>query len=139
MAIPAWRNQCRTTTICVDSYEDGVPKGRFYNLHLDQWVPFRSLIDLLKGMERSLDEMAFPRAFNATRSFAPAAPQPTLQADESTPKGKLATFAVRILFRQNTSWQGSVTWMEGRTEESFRSVLELILLMDSALTGERAE
>jgi hypothetical protein len=40
---------------------------------------------------------------------------------------------VRVLFRQNASWQGSVTWMEGRQEESFRSALELLLLMKSAL------
>ena len=139
MAIPAWRNQCRTTTVCVDSYEEGVPQGRFYNPYQDQWIPFRSLTQLLKGMEQSLDEMAFPRAFNETRSFAPAAPHSPLQAGEPLAEGKLATFAVRILFRQNTSWQGSVTWLEGRTDESFRSVLELILLMDSALTGESAE
>ena len=45
----------------------------------------------------------------------------------------MATFAVRVLFRQNASWQGEVTWLEGKREESFRSVLELILLMDGAL------
>ena len=48
---------------------------------------------------------------------------------------RFPTFAVRILFRQNASWQGSVTWLEGNREESFRSVLELIFLMDSALSG----
>ena len=31
------------------------------------------------------------------------------------------------------NWQGSVTWVEGKREQSFRSVLELILLIDSAL------
>ncbi|MBE6598234.1 MAG: hypothetical protein E7638_02190 [Ruminococcaceae bacterium] len=49
-------------------------------------------------------------------------------------RGKLATFTVRILFRQNTSWQGYLMWMEKGREESFRSVLELIFLMDSALS-----
>ena len=52
-------------------------------------------------------------------------------------RGEAATFALRILFRQNASWQGSITWLEGEAEQSFRSVLELILLMDSALRGER--
>ena len=41
--------------------------------------------------------------------------------------------SVRILFRQNASWQGSVLWREGGQEERFRSALELVLLMDSAL------
>jgi len=43
----------------------------------------------------------------------------------------------RILFRQNASWQGSVVWVEGRQEERFRSALELVLLMDSALTAQK--
>ena len=48
--------------------------------------------------------------------------------------GKLATFALRILFRQNASWQGSVTWLEGGQEQSFRSVLELVMLFSNALS-----
>ena len=47
--------------------------------------------------------------------------------------GKIATFAIKILFRQNTSWQGSILWLEWGEEQSFRSVLELIYLMDNAL------
>ena len=47
--------------------------------------------------------------------------------------GAVATFSMRILFRQNSSWQGSLTWIEGNQEEYFRSVLELIVLMENAL------
>ena len=50
--------------------------------------------------------------------------------------GDVATFAVRVLFRQNASWQGSILWVEGDREESFRSVLELIFLLDSAAGAE---
>lgn len=42
---------------------------------------------------------------------------------------------VCVLFRQNASWQGSEQWIEGAREESFRSVLELALLMDGALSS----
>lgn len=48
-------------------------------------------------------------------------------------RGNLATFEMRILFRQNASWQGELLWMEKNARQSFRSVLELITLMDSAL------
>lgn len=139
MAIRAWRNECRTTTVCVDSSEDGVPKGRFSNPYYDQWIPFQSLTQLLIKMESIMDEMAFPRSFTETRLFVPITSRPGEQADGHLPQGKKATFAIRILFRQNISWQGSVTWLEGRQEESFRSVLELILLMDNALTCGKAE
>lgn len=34
-------------------------------------------------------------------------------------------FYIRVLFRQNATWQGSVEWPEGRRRVNFRSVLEL--------------
>ncbi|MBR2009616.1 MAG: hypothetical protein IJ936_05780 [Peptococcaceae bacterium] len=45
----------------------------------------------------------------------------------------LATFKVKVLFRQGASWQGKVEWVEEGMETSFRSALELVKLMDSAL------
>lgn len=34
-------------------------------------------------------------------------------------------FYIRVLFRQNATWQGSVEWPEGRRRVNFRSALEL--------------
>lgn len=42
-------------------------------------------------------------------------------------------FVIQILDTQNATWQGTVTWMEEDRQESFRSALELIKLLDSAL------
>ena len=131
-------NAYRQTVVCVDSYENGVPAGRFYNPFFPEGKTFSSLTQFLIGMENALDEMNFPQPFAAVRSFAaPADPWPERRVEEEKREGKVATFALRILFRQNASWQGSVTWLEGEAEQSFRSVLELILLMDSALRGEK--
>jgi len=47
--------------------------------------------------------------------------------------GEKETFVVRILNTQNATWQGTVTWTDGRRTESFRSALELIRLIDSTL------
>ena len=47
--------------------------------------------------------------------------------------GNAATFEMRILFRQHASWQGELLWLEKNTRQYFRSVLELITLLDSAL------
>ena len=133
MATLAWQNQCRTNTVCVDSYEDGVLRGQFYNPYHDRWVSFKSTTQFLIAMEQALDDMKFPRSFTETRNFASTVPPPGTREGSHPGVGKLATFAVRILFRQNTSWQGSVAWLEGQQEERFRSALELILLMDNAL------
>ena len=40
---------------------------------------------------------------------------------------------MKVIFRQNASWQGTVLWLEANREESFRSVLEFALLLNSAL------
>lgn len=129
-------NEYRTTRVCIDSYEDGVPVGRFYNPGCGDAVPFQSLSQLLIKLNDLLDEMQFPQSFTISRAFS----EQRMPLGDKGPscmeqEGKLATFGVRILFRQNASWQGSVTWLEKSREESFRSALELIFLMNSALEG----
>ena len=50
--------------------------------------------------------------------------------------GRRETFVVQVLNTQNASWQGTVTWTDGGKTQSFRSALELIKLIDSALEEE---
>lgn len=133
----AWGNAYRTTTLCVNSCENGVLAGRFYDPYLETGRIFSSLTQFLAEMEQALDAMEFPRSFTAARAFAPL---PEFQVPSSAPEtrsGRLATFAVRVIFRQNASWQGSLLWLEGQREQSFRSVPELIFLLDSALHPEK--
>ncbi len=132
-----WGEEFRTTMVCIDSWQEGIPAGRIYNAYLPQGRRFHGVMQFLQEMEQILEQMDFPRSFTATRSFCtiPSIPADSPMAQE--PGGKLATFALRILFRQNVSWQGSVTWLEGKQEQSFRSVLELMLLVNNALTYEQ--
>ena len=44
-----------------------------------------------------------------------------------------ATFVVRVLFRRNATWQGTIGWKEKRCQVSFRSFMELLLLMHEAV------
>ena len=46
------------------------------------------------------------------------------------------SFVVEVKCQENHTWQGTITWVEGKKKENFRSVLELIRLMDSTLSGE---
>lgn len=134
MVMRTWGEEFRTTTVCIDSFTNDVPVGRFYNACLPEGRVFRSLAQLLQEMEHILDSMDFPKAFTEIRTFAPPTELPKQTCPDQQQTGQLATFAIRILFRQNMSWQGTVTWLEGQQEQSFRSVLELILLMCNALS-----
>lgn len=138
MAIKGFGEEYRTTLVCVDSYCNGVLRGRYYNPYMAAEQTFESLTQFLQGMEKNLEKMDFPKAYTATRTFAPIPERSNGPPQNQYQPGKQATFAVKILFRQNASWQGSVTWLEGKREQSFRSALELILLMSTALEMQRA-
>ena len=127
----------RTVMIYVDSYENQVPTGRFHIASDSQSHSFHGMIQLLLKINHHLDRENFPQSFTELRKFhMPSKDYVTTTAREDSQRGNTATFSLRILFRQNASWQGSVTWIEGNQEEYFRSVLELISLMDGALSQE---
>ncbi|MGN0718927.1 MAG: hypothetical protein ACI4LQ_03870 [Anaerovoracaceae bacterium] len=129
----------RAMLVCVDSSEKGVWTGRYYNSSLKKGESFRSLVDFLMKMEKTLDQMYFPQSFSAVRRFTQEEETELIGAsNEECQTGKAATFLIRILFRQNASWQGSILWLEGKREESFRSVLELIFLMNDALNAQKS-
>ena len=120
--------------ICVDRYVDKVLCGRIYDRYPQEGRCFLGAMDLLKCIEGILDSRVNPQPFCIRREFQNTFEQ--LRPDQEagfSGKGIKATFLVQILFRQNASWQGRLIWIETSSESSFRSALELINLIDSAL------
>lgn len=128
-----WTQEYRTSLVCVDDYGNSVPKGRIYHPYCAEGIAFSSLIQFLTELQGILEDIDFPKAYRSARSFADVREHTTGPPGTDSRTGAQATFAVKILFRQNASWQGSVVWLEEKKEQSFRSVLELILLLNSAL------
>ncbi len=54
-------------------------------------------------------------------------------------KNENQNFVVTVRSQENHTWQGTVSWVEGKRQENFRSVLELLKLIDSAVTTEIQE
>ena len=52
---------------------------------------------------------------------------------------KRGTFVVHIDYCENSTWQGEVLWADRNERKKFRSTLELLKLVDSALEGEILE
>lgn len=52
---------------------------------------------------------------------------------EEDRKECMGTFVVHVQYYENATWQGEVVWAEKDKKKKFRSTLELIKLMDSAL------
>ncbi len=129
-------------TLCVDAWNGGNGEGRLYNYYSEMPQRFVSQYDALKKIDDLCDRLNYPQAAEQPRSFAKAAAAPVqrkkvekcMSKDKLLePRGKMATFVVHVMYRQNATWQGSVTWAEKDQKANFRSALELIKLMDSAV------
>jgi len=132
----------KTILICVESYEDFCIKGRVYHGLFSDGVKFANLMQLLLIIENIIDDTGFPKSTTEKRRFHTFGQQTRAtetadgEADFGMVKGELATFKLKIMFRHHASWQGAIAWLEGSTEEPFRSALEFLMLMHSAMADQ---
>ena len=98
-------------TVSIDSYMNKSLRGSFINNHYGDEVSFNSTVEMLFSMEQIMNMTGSPNEYDK--------------------KGDIATFYIKIRFRQNASWQGNITWREGGKTEDFRSVFELLKIIDS--------
>lgn len=106
---------------------------------------FDDMVTLLALHERLFSNLKYPQTACELRSMDTTRPnnrkkRKFMTVDKSEmPLETNPTFVVNVLYRQNASWQGTVQWVEGGIEKSFRSTLELIRLMDSVVNGEQGD
>jgi hypothetical protein len=91
-------------------------------------------------MDHFFDDIAFPQAANKTRAFVQRAQsdsrklEKVLKSEEVVDHtGEMATFLVYVQFRQKSTWQGQVTWVENGNSTKFNSALELLKLMNNVM------
>ena len=129
-----WGNPKNALLVSVDNYDNGILCGHLQPTFGDEQLPFKGTIAFLQNIEALLNSTKFPQSFCSVRKFQPVEHVPTpVPATSGLRNGRIATFTLKILFRQNASWQGSLCWIENNQEVPFRSVLELLMLIDSAL------
>lgn len=129
--MPSGRNE---VIVRVYSYEGKRPRGTLSGARFSTPAAFSSLTQLLMILENVMDQTNSPQRGEEPRAFQRT--EPKLQPAEHSGEKPLATFRINVLFRQHASWQGSLIWTDQAMDAQFRSVLELIRLMDSALTAD---
>lgn len=132
--------------VCIDSVCDAELHGRWYNPYRLNGQPFENVVGLLGGLERLYNTLMFPQSTVQLRCLGRSSrPQPSERKEVirymddksiNAERGEKATFVVQIQFRQNATWQGTVTWAEKNSTCHFRSALELLKLMDESLQQE---
>ena len=132
--MPCDRN---TSVIRVTSYQEKRIAGTLYSPGSGEEIGFENLMQMLLLMEERMDQTNTPQRGMEPRTFGDGESR-RMQAVRHADSGRpvIATFQVKVLFRQHASWQGSVQWVESNMDSPFRSALELIGLMDGALTAE---
>ena len=134
--------EMKTTLIKVYSYENKCIKGTLHNPFFEKDVVFENLMQLITMVERISDSLFYPQKTMQLRQFSENEPEKTetpaffdfVTTADFSDQVPLATFELEIIFRQNASWQGSIVYAEQNLASSFRSVLELLTLMDSVLS-----
>lgn len=98
--------------------------------------PFGNDRELLGVLEELFDTLSFPCRFDNYRCFydkkRPSPVKKGKRCGNMSEKNK-ATFIIHVQFRRNATWQGTIQWVESQKQQSFRSTLEMLRLIDEAL------
>lgn len=128
----------KTSILKIFSYEQKQITGILINPFFPHAMYFDNIIQFLFLIDEMLDSLNWPQESMECRLFASGdtefTPSDQYSQEELNSIRPIAAFKINVLFRQNASWQGSVIWLDSSVESPFRSVLELIMLLDSVLS-----
>lgn len=113
--------------VVVRNYEDYILSGDISHPSVEYRKYFKNEFDIKEEIEYMLNPL--PQGEQTQTVITPRSM--TIVTGNYGP----ATFVVRVLFRRNATWQGTICWKEARCQVNFRSFLELILLMQNAVIG----
>lgn len=134
--------------VCIDEIKEELIEGRMYHCYSETPVLFTNQLQLLAEMEALYDRLNFPQASTRDRTLKPKKVQTETDKEAEAVKdeqdiknqvGRKASFIVRVTSRQNATWQGSISWTERGITKHFRSALELLKLIASALEDDEEE
>ena len=133
---------------CVNGFNNRGLKGELYHSYSKEPCKYDDIVEMLQTMEALYDTLQYPMSSTESRSFFISKKKFTrkgmakIMQDEILldKRGEKGTFIIQVQYRQNSSWQGKVVWVEENRTQHFRSALELIKLMDGALSeGAKSE
>lgn len=140
----------RNAFLCIDRHEGGTLSGRLRGDWHSGEAAFRDMNEAALVLEQACedDKSPFPSvrrrhflegdddgrtAENRTRNQRKGGVSFMSEVKQGSMRGELGSFLIRVQHRQNGSWQGNVTWMEANKTVDFRSVWELVQLVDEAV------
>lgn len=129
--------------LCIDTYNKGTTSGRLYHGYRKDAKELSGLEEMIFYMEDFFNNISFPFPGTEDRTFGKVQKKENkmegmikvMEDEELLEKhGEKGTFIIRVQQRQHSSWQGLVTWVDEDKTVPFRSALELIKMIDGALS-----
>ena len=95
---------------------------------------------LLNPVVKQIDRWLIPQASTNARTFILNQTSESIELTKvlspekvAENRGEKGTFFLNVQYRQNSSWQGIVNWIEGNITYHFLSVLELLKILSNVL------
>lgn len=128
---------------CIDAVDEKNITGRVVSRRLTAPVPFNDFVSLALQLDKTFDRQNFPQAFQSARTFLRIeanedyiAAEPSLgltQENIAAQRGALLTFDIKVTSRRNSSWQGTVTWIDTGECQEFPSAMGFLRMLEQKL------
>lgn len=134
--------------LCVHQKQSGRIRGHLYHGYTPEGIFFHGYEELIKAAEGFFDSLGFPHMETGNRDIRghmhriqKKEGMVRIMRDEELLEqhGDIGTFVIRVQHRQHSSWQGRVTCLERDQTVYFRSVLELMKIIDGVLDETEQE
>lgn len=112
----------REAIVTVFSYKSGIMDGYLQHPGLEEKKEFRSLSQLMLELNQLLDTQKPPNSLQLPLVY--------LEKEEKRHRKR---FRIDVLFREHHTWQGKLILEDEKQEAVFRSVMELMELIDEIL------
>lgn len=131
--------------LCVNQHDRGTIAGELYHGYSAEGISFKGFEQIIRTAEDLFNALGFPYMGTSDRDIHGQAHScrkkegmtRVLKDEELLERhGELGTFVIRVQHRQHSSWQGRVTHLDSNKTVYFRSVLELIKIVDGTLDEE---
>ncbi|MBS4022814.1 MAG: hypothetical protein KGZ79_10425 [Dethiobacter sp.] len=137
------RNISADFIVRVSSVQNATWQGKIEHIQSGQAQLFRSFLEMLFLAQEKLDTLGYPQPDTELRSWSnkkynylsrggKTEMANCNEQEVSLPVGGLS-FLIRVQFRQNSTWQGTVQWLDKKKTRPFRSLLELVNLVNEAI------
>jgi len=128
---------------------DGCITGELDCKYFEEPFSFNSVMGMIEIMETTFDTKGFPEKHLLPRTFGKAKKRlrkheldlnthlkdNIIGKETGDSDSKTGNFEITVKFRHNAEWQGNIHWMEKNVTKQFSSIIELIRLMDEALSS----